>query len=179
MRTLAGESRVMFGDWRIRNQERRDVSPPWCVPRTAADQNPTMPAGSRTRNQKRRDVSPPWDRKRLASGAQFFSTRTPPVSPPWKRNALAVAHFLPGRERSRATGGLRPPLLVACATHRLRCAFPIRNGGCFPRGADAPRSWRHARCPVAGEMTPFAVHKRTLPRAAGVSPPWELLTPVQ
>jgi hypothetical protein len=26
------------------------------------------------------------------------------------------------------TGGLRPPLLVACATHRVRYAFPIRNG---------------------------------------------------
>jgi hypothetical protein len=33
---------------------------------------------------------------------------------------------------------LTPPLLVACATYCLRCAFPIRNGGSVPRGADAP-----------------------------------------
>jgi hypothetical protein len=43
------------------------------------------------------------------------------------------------------TPGLGQPLLVACATYRLRCAFPIRNGEAYPRGADAPRSRLHAR----------------------------------
>jgi hypothetical protein len=154
-----------------------DVSPPWYENHDGGTTNAMMD-GVRLSSvnarcaQAQRGVSPPWDRKRLASGAQFFSTRTPPVSPPWKRNALAVARVLDRTRTLAWHGGLRPPLLVACATCRLRCAFPIRNGGCFPRGADTPRSWRTAPCPVAGEITPFAMHKRTFARAAGVSPPW-------
>jgi hypothetical protein len=50
---------------------------------------------------------------------------------------------------------LTPPLLVACATYCLRCAFPIRNGGSVPRGADAPRSWLHARRIAAGSRPPL------------------------
>jgi hypothetical protein len=41
-----------------------------------------------------------------------------------------------------------------------------------PRGAYAPRSWRGERCSFSEEITPFAMHKRTFARAAGVSPPW-------
>ncbi len=69
------------------------------------------------------------------------------------------------------TGGLRSPLLVACATYRLRCAFPIRNSGCSPRGAYAPRSWLAMRR-SAEAKTIFAMHKRTFSRAAIISPPW-------
>jgi hypothetical protein len=57
-------------------------------------------------------------------------------------------------------GNLRPPLLVA------RCQFAGEN--------DSRSTHR-----ISLRKTTFAVHKRTFKRAAGVSPPWELLTPVQ
>jgi hypothetical protein len=41
---------------------------------------------------------------------------------------------------------------------------------CTPRGAYAPRSWLHDVCSL--QKATFALHKRTFPRAAGVSPPW-------
>jgi hypothetical protein len=64
------------------------------------------------------------------------------------------------RERHFSTGGLRPPLLVA------QCRFAGEN---HSRGAQR----------TSLRKTTFALHKRTFSRAAGVSPPWELLTPVQ
>jgi hypothetical protein len=40
----------------------------------------------------------------------------------------------------------------------------------FHGGAYAPRSWLHDVCSL--QKATFALHKRTFPRAAGVSPPW-------
>jgi hypothetical protein len=67
-----------------------------------------------------------------------------------------------------------PPWVCKPRLQRQRAGFPVSRShtDCTPRGAYAPRSWRFARCRVAGEMTPFAMHKRTFTRAAGVSPPW-------
>jgi hypothetical protein len=53
------------------------VSPPWCVRRTAADDNRTMLAGSRTRNRERRDVSPPWRCNAIATGSAYHGWLTP------------------------------------------------------------------------------------------------------
>jgi hypothetical protein len=72
------------------------------------------------------------------------------VSPPW----LSEPHLQVQCDESprldlacgvHSTGRLRPPLVAACATHRVRYAFPIRNGGCVPRLAYAPRSWSGMR----------------------------------
>jgi hypothetical protein len=51
-----------------------------------------------------------------------------------------------------------PPLVAACATYRVRYAFPIRNGGCVPRGAYAPRSWSGMR--ALGELWVFQLQIR-------------------
>ena len=56
------------------------------------------------------------------------------------------------------TGDLRPPLVAACATHRVRYAFPIRNGGCVPRGLTPPRSWSGMR--ALGELCVFQLQVR-------------------
>jgi hypothetical protein len=52
-----------------------------------------------------------------------------------------------------------PPLVAACATYRVRYAFPIRNGGCVPRRAYAPRSWSGMR--ALGELCVFQLQIRS------------------
>jgi hypothetical protein len=64
------------------------------------------------------------------------------------------------RVLSALHGGLTPPLLVA------RCRFAGEND-C------------HGAQRISLRKTTFAVRKRTFTRAARVSPPWELLTPVR
>jgi hypothetical protein len=65
--------------------------------------------------------------------------------------------------------------------HQVRCrkVLPslcprtlVHSRAANPRGAYAPRSWRLDGCSFTGEITPFAMQKRTFTRAAGVSPPW-------
>jgi hypothetical protein len=55
---------------------------------------------------------------------------------------------------------------------------PLPSRAAMPREAYAPLRTRIPRA-SAGRMTLFAMNNRTFTRAAGVSPPWELLTPVQ
>jgi hypothetical protein len=69
-------------------------------------------------------------------------------------------------------GGLTPPAPDCMRDTPAAMCVSDSQRRIFPTGADAPRSWRRARCPVAGEITPLAMHKRTFTRAAGVSPPW-------
>jgi hypothetical protein len=68
------------------------------------------------------------------------------------------------------------PTLVPAPAFRGPQWLHTRRG--LPRGADAPRSCIGMRT-SAGEKTTFAMHKRTPKRAAGVSPPWVSVTPVQ
>ncbi len=74
------------------------------------------------------------------------------------------------------------PLALTVRFFPVGCADAIASGDCvssvrcvsddgLPRGADAPRSCVGVRT-SAGEKTMFAMHERTLPGAAGVSPPW-------
>jgi hypothetical protein len=77
-------------------------------------------------------------------------TRAAGVSPPWFSEPHLQVERDEFRRLDRACGvhpteRLRPPLVAACATYRVRYAFPIRNGGCVPRGAYAPRSWSGMR----------------------------------
>jgi hypothetical protein len=108
-------------------------------------------------------VSPPWQADRDGEGSASFSgnptpSRAASVSPPW----LSEPHLqvqcdeFPRFEFAcgvHPTGDLRPPLVAACATHRVRYAFPIRNGGCVPRGLKPPRSWSAKR--ALGELWVF------------------------
>jgi hypothetical protein len=72
--------------------------------------------------------------------------------------------------RTALHGGLTPPLLVACATYRLRCAFPIRNGGSVPRGAYAPRSWCTAWRPVDRKNNAFCDAQTHVRKSGGREP---------
>jgi hypothetical protein len=128
-------------------------------------------------------------------------SRAAGVSPPCERNASAMARVFPGassfahhggltppalgcmcgchcRYALRAneyasfpTGGLRPPLLAACADVIADTRFAPTSTHLFPRLAYASRSWCTES--VDRKITTFAVHKRTFPRAAGVIPPCE------
>jgi hypothetical protein len=53
--------------------------------------------------------------------------------------------LLAERGCSHTTGGLRPPLLVACADVIADIRFAPTSTLLFPRGAYAPRSWLHVR----------------------------------
>jgi hypothetical protein len=95
-------------------------------------------------------------------------------------NAIAIANaFVQRRARQPAVGGQmriggqerrssadRRRCACVCVDGRCNCVYR-RHGGLTP-----PRSCVAART-SAGETTIFAMHKRTFPRAAGVSPPWE------
>jgi hypothetical protein len=74
------------------------------------------------------------------------------------------------------------PLALSVRFFPVGCADAIASGACVPpvrsvsddgrpRGADALRSCVGVRM-SAGEKTMFAMHERTVARAAGVSPPW-------
>jgi hypothetical protein len=69
------------------------------------------------------------------------------------------------------TGGLRPPLLAACADVIADTRFAPTSTHLFPRLAYASRSWCTAS--VDRKIMTFPVHKRPFTRAAGVSPPCE------
>jgi hypothetical protein len=56
---------------------------------------------------------------------------------------LQWREFFPERVRSRTTGGLRPPLLAACADVIADTRFAPTSTLILPRGAYAPRSWLH------------------------------------
>jgi hypothetical protein len=100
-----------------------------------------------------------------------------------------------------STGGLRPPLLVACTdavadgrfsprraivshggltppapgrTCRRRCRWAILadESDSLPTGGLRPPLLALLQRPSAGITTIFAMHKRISTRAAGVSPPW-------
>jgi hypothetical protein len=75
---------------------------------------------------------------------------------------------LPGAAGVSPPWVCKPRLQFQCDEFRR---FEFACAGCIPRGADAPRSCVAPRS-FAGEITPFAMHERTLPGAAGVSPPW-------
>jgi hypothetical protein len=83
---------------------------------------------------------------------------------------LQWREFFPERVRSRSTGGLRPPLLAACADVIADTRFAPTGTLILPRLAYASRSWCTES--VDRKITTFKMHKRTFPRAAGVSPPW-------
>jgi hypothetical protein len=58
---------------------------------------------------------------------------------------LQWREFFPERVRSRTTGGLRPPLLAACADVIADIRFAPTSTLLFPRLTYAPRSWLHVR----------------------------------
>jgi hypothetical protein len=122
-------------------------------------------------------------------------TRAAGVSPPWldKHDGARSATIV--GERTLCTSAARcQPAVGSETSSKWRAVFLNKNAACqpametkrtcsgarsrpdenacVPREAYTPRSWRHARCPVTGQITPFAMHKRTFARAAGVSPPW-------
>jgi hypothetical protein len=72
------------------------------------------------------------------------------------------------RGLANAIAGTLPENRKDCrqCAHKRRC-----NLGSKPTGGLRPPLLIGAR-PLAGEKTPFAMHERTLPGAAGVSPPW-------
>jgi hypothetical protein len=86
------------------------------------------------------------------------------------------------RTLTRAAGVSPPWLLGKCTcryaaakSRQTTIAVPTNAGAVAvakPRGAYAPRSWCSDRCSFSGEITPFAMQKRTFTRAAGVSPAW-------
>jgi hypothetical protein len=71
------------------------------------------------------------------------------------------------RDRRQPAAG-RKPRLQRQRAGSLRFKFAYRE---HPRGAYAPRSWCSANV-CRGKKTICAMHERTFPGAAGVSPPW-------
>jgi hypothetical protein len=85
---------------------------------------------------------------------------------------LQWREFFPERVRSRSTGGLRPPLLAACADVIADTRFAPTGTLILPRGAYASRSWLHdATLTAKSDIVDAHTHTHTR-RAAGVSPPW-------
>jgi hypothetical protein len=71
---------------------------------------------------------------------------------------------------SRTTAGSRQPLLAACASVVADMRFSPASMPVFPTaGSRQPLLVHDIRSP---HKAPFAMHKRTFARAAGVSPPW-------
>jgi hypothetical protein len=96
------------------------------------------------------------------------------VSPGVWKGSTSGGFDLSGPRRSRwrwvsafSQSDVRMRLHSGACVSSVRC---VSDDG-RPRGADAPRSCVGVRT-SAGEKTMFAMHERTLPGAAGVSPPW-------
>jgi hypothetical protein len=106
-------------------------------------------------------------------------TRAAGVSPPWSVNRTQQRRKSPTiRPRCDATnksGGRQPAVVPETASATATdfsepSTFPPARSLSAPRLAYASRSWLRDVCSVRNAT--FAMHKRTLTRAAGVSPPW-------
>jgi hypothetical protein len=146
-RPRCGENRTLSGGWRMQNQERRASARRGSGSRTPRDENRTLSSGWRMHNQERR-----------ASARRGSVTH------------LHTQAFLTERTRSRTTAGSRQPLLAACASVVADMRFSPASMPVFPTaGSRQPLLVHDIRSP---HKAPFAMHKRTFIRAAGVSPPW-------
>jgi hypothetical protein len=105
-------------------------------------------------------------------------TRAAGVSPPWcrklhlqRRPTFPNPAHSPRHDWFPSHGWLTPAALDRMRGGVCTVTLVFRRFVCVPRGAYAPRSCIALRTSV-GEKTIFSMHKRTLTRAAGVSPPW-------
>jgi hypothetical protein len=185
------------------------VSPPWCGKQSPCGENRTLPGDWRGGNQERRASARRGvqNRPRTVRSVQYSATSELTTKIVGRQPAVVQEshrqHRTPLAKRgcSHATGGLRPPLLAACADVIADIRFAPTSTLLFPRLAHASRSWLHLRlllqicvshrracqcfprlayvsrswctASVGRKITTFPVHKRTFPRAAGVSPPCE------
>jgi hypothetical protein len=97
-------------------------------------------------------------------------TRAAGVSPPWERNASATARVFPGASTFAHHGGLRPPLLAACADVIADIRFAPTSTHLFPRGAYAPRSWRFCGAEICWRNCDFSGAQTHVSKSDGCQP---------